>query len=317
MSLHILQRIIHSFYEDFNDQVIIEKQNLIPETKHNLQESLKEFKSSEKFLQNCSYILKFKSTHFSIILVNDSNDAILNLRIVKLCKRIEFLYKHLGIQKIFNIWIIPLSNKRLFPNQKQEITVNNINGGFTYTNGNDIYVHKEEEFPKVTIHEFLHHTFFDTSDKWSSENIQNLKDIFDISDKSNFLPNEAIIELWAEVFQLLFISEELYIPFYDLYKNELLWGIHQSNNLLKHQDTLYLDEWNEKTNAYSYIIIKTIILNNLDEFIKIQTPYNTALLSQFISYSYKLLIPKLEQFENETKKNNNKKSLRMTIYGDL
>lgn len=317
MSLHILQRIIHSFYEDFNDQVIIEKQNLIPETKHNLQESLKEFKNSQKFLQNCSYILKFKSTHFSIILVNDSNDAILNLRIVKLCKRIEFLYKHLGIQKIFNIWIIPLSNKRLFPNQKQEITVNNINGGFTYTSGNDIYVHKEEEFPKVTIHEFLHHTFFDTSDKWSSENIQNLKDIFDISDKSNFLPNEAIIELWAEVFQLLFISEELYIPFYDLYKNELLWGIHQSNNLLKHQDTLYLDEWNEKTNAYSYIIIKTIILNNLDEFIKIQTPYNTTLLSQFISYSYKLLIPKLEQFENETKKNNNKKSLRMTIYGDL
>lgn len=315
MSLKYLKLQISNFYESYIDDVVITKDFLIPIIKQNLINNFKEFKDSEKFIEKCSYIFKFKSKNFSIFLINYTDDDILNLRIKNLCKRIEFLYFLLNITKTFNIWFIPLSNKRLFPNESIQITVNNINGGFTYSSGNDIYIHREEEFPKVILHEFLHHSFFDTSNVWTTSDIDTLKNLFNISDKSNFIPNEAIIELWAEIFHLLFISNELDISFNNLYNDELKWGIYQTINLLKHKETLNLNEWNEKTNAYSYIIIKTILLNNLKQFIDLPIPYNTHALTSFIIKSYEIFKNNFNtQILHNTQKN---KSLRMTIYGDL
>ena len=143
----MLEKEIRTFYDSYINDIEIQSENLNPEKKHELQESLKEIKSAQNFLVKCSYILKFKSTHFSIFLINNSQDEILNIRIIHLCKRLEFLYKYLNFQNPFNfnIWLIPLSIKRIFPNDSVQISFNNINGGFTYVNGNDIYEDEEEE----------------------------------------------------------------------------------------------------------------------------------------------------------------------------
>ena len=312
----MLEKEIRTFYDSYINDIEIQSENLNPEKKHELQESLKEIKSAQNFLEKCSYILKFKSTHFSIFLINNSQDEILNIRIIHLCKRLEFLYKYLNFQNPFNfnIWLIPLSIKRIFPNDSVQISFNNINGGFTYVNGNDIYIHKEEEFPKVVLHEVLHHSKFDTGNQWSISELNTLREIFEISQESNFNPNEAIIELWAEIYHLAFISYELSIPFNILYASELKWGIYQTDKLLKHKKTFKNPLWKEKTNAFSYIIIKTILLNNLTNFLKLKTPYTSEVLKNFIINSYNKLKKKLN---TKSHIKSHTKSLRMTIYGDL
>ena len=38
-----------------------------------------------------------------------------------------------------------------------DLTGKNVNSGFTFVNRNDIYIFRKEEFPKVILHELIHH----------------------------------------------------------------------------------------------------------------------------------------------------------------
>ena len=114
----------------------------------------------------------------------------------------------------------------------------------------------------------------------------------------------------------MFVSYEYNIPYLVLLKKEQDWSTQQSYKLLEYQKK-YFKEWKEQTNSYCYIIIKTVLLLNYEEFIKIKTPYSTEILKDFILINFKKL------FESYFKKVAAKKvkiensSMRMTLFGDI
>ena len=95
---------------------------------------------------------------------------------------------------------------RIFPPTNIPISFNDINGGYTNINDNKIFIVRKEESNKVILHEIIHHNKLIHSNKWKKTNIKKLKKHFNIDDKCDLEPNEAIIEFWATIIHLFFIS---------------------------------------------------------------------------------------------------------------
>jgi len=224
-------------------------------------------------------------------------------------KRINFLNPNKKINIIFDF---KYSN-RYFPDANVPIDFHNINGGYTYINGNEIIIVRHEECNKVVLHELLHHNPLIHVENWNEDNIKRLKKHFNIHPNSSFEPNEAIVEFWATIMHLFFISIEYNLDMKKLLKDEIKYSLFKSYQILHHMKN---KEWFEKSNAYSYIIFKTIILSNLKKFLKIyEFPYNDTKITDFlIKYSAitnKKLI-KINPFKHIPDK-----SLRIMIYSDL
>jgi hypothetical protein len=169
----------------------------------------------------------------------------------------------------------------------------NINSGFTFKNINrlipidkKIYILRKEEFGKVIFHEYIHH-ILEIDNSFSSMNIKRLQQHFNI--KSDIDPNETIVEFWATIMFLQQISEETKKDFYELFKEELKYSLYKSYQLFELQKKNN-GIWFDNTNAYCYIIFKTIIMYNLQEFQKIYTfPYEDTKITDFlIKYSNSL-----------------------------
>lgn len=191
----------------------------------------------------------------------------------KLCRRVSC------IQRIYPtnptslvVWIVLCSEKRLMPEGGSIVEQKHINGGYTYIHGNEIYVLRREEFPKVVLHEVIHHTKLHFHD-WDRQALRKLYDTFHISidqcDPSmstcstNLAPNEAVVECWAEMFQLAFLSCECKLPFKRLYEREVQFAFMQASKIKRYQES-YVRMWREKTHAYSYIVLRTLLLHTFD-----------------------------------------------------
>jgi hypothetical protein len=270
---------------------------------YNLKSSNFSFNPVIKYLLSSKYykIFKYKNIKFYFIY---SNHKELNLKLIKnLLKRCYIINPN----KIINIYIILTEIKRYLPNKI--IKPININGGFTITNESNIFIIRNEEYPKVILHEILHHNINIDNNNWSKYNIQRLKNHFKIHPKTILIPNEAIIELWATIYHLKFISNDYQLDFNKLLEDEIKYSLFKSYQLLNLQKN---NLWIEQTNAYCYIIFKTILLYNLKEFLKINTfPYNPDIITDFLIKNSKIPIIK----KNPTNINNN--SLRIMIYSDL
>ena len=102
----------------------------------------------------------------------------------------------------------------------------NVNSGFTYLNKNDIYIVRKEEYPKVLLHELLHHNKYIHS-SFKEYNINRLKKHFNIIANNTFDPNETIVEFWATIIHLKHISEDYNLDFYKLYLDELKYSLYK------------------------------------------------------------------------------------------
>lgn len=245
------------------------------------------------------------------IYYNKDDDINLN-HLIKIIKRCYTIIKIYDIKKIINIYVLMSDKKRYFPNKKNIlIDCNNINGGFTNINGNNIFILRKEEFSKVILHELIHHVDKLNNYEWGNNNINRLKEHFKISKNTLLVPNEAITEIWAIIYLTLFINYEYNISYYKLIKYEINRSLYLSYKLLKYQGN---NLWNEKTNSYCYIIFKTIILNNLDKLLlKYTYPYDINYLTNFlIDNTINVKIIKKNYYK--IIKNN---SMRMTILGDF
>ena len=153
------------------------------------------------------------------VLIKSAHDNIPYLLLHRVIKRLFIMSKIFNINKNFVYWLIPTNSNRWFP-KRSVIMPKHINGGFTYisnANSVNIYIYRREEFPKVMIHELMHHSYLDTtniSDTTMYKNVlEQLKHICNISKDTLFLPNEGIIEAWALILQSLFVAYEYNIPF--------------------------------------------------------------------------------------------------------
>jgi hypothetical protein len=102
--------------------------------------------------------------------------------------------------------------KRKLPNKKGDsIGAININGGFTYLNSNNVYIVRKEDYEKVILHELLHHHDIHF-EGWTNANIKRIKNMCGIADEQLLIPNEAIIETYAIILNVIFYC---YIAYYN------------------------------------------------------------------------------------------------------
>lgn len=276
---------------------------------------LKHFGDNYKIPEVISYInninsfkiIKYKNLTFKIYYIID-DDLDFNL-IKKVMKRGVFILK-----KQMTIHLIPSPAKKILK-EDGIMTSENINSGFTYTNRNDIYIFRKEEFPKVVIHELIHHDLNIHRDEFNEKNKRLLKEHFNICDETTLILNEAIIELWATIFQLAFVSIDYHYEFRKIFKMEVIYSLYKCHQILKIQKG---DKWKDRCNIYSYIIFKTILLVNLNEYIKIYMypkKYDETLLTEFLIKHSKLpQIQKNPEYSSKIKRPDN--SLCFMLFSD-
>lgn len=230
------------------------------------------------------------------------------------------------------------------------------NTGFTTPcdSSNEIYVFREEEWFKVLIHESFHSFGMDFSHP-DKEHIQNtcekqIHHIFNIPDV-NVLVFETFNELCAEIIHLLFFyffhSKSYSEPIIEkLLNKEMSFSAFQCAKVLNHYSLKYTDlyshspesikkinNYRENTNVFAYYILKSLLLNHLNEFVSwltqsnqssfqfIPTAQNTSAFCDMIRtiYDDPEYVEKLDTYSNwfELHKKDESieaKTLRMTIH---
>jgi len=236
-------------------------------------------------------------------------------KIDKIVKRVYKISHH--YDKSFNICLLLTPLKKSFNSDiYKPLNASNINSGFTYLNRNSIYLIRMEELPKVILHELIHHNKL-IHNQFKESNIIKLKECFKIDREIYFDPNEAIVEFWAMIVHLYFISIEYKLDFYELYKKELNYSLIKSKQILNIQKRLLNNIWVDKDcHIFAYIIFKTIFLFYLDEFNKIYTfPYDDDVITEFLISHYQPFITALNQM-SLNKLPLNPRSLRFMIYSN-
>ncbi len=277
------------------------------------------------FIQDDLYKLMKSSYYYHLtfkdIRMNFLPSKCVSLSIVKkVIKRIYTLTQIYNIKEALTIWLVPTSQKRYFPSKGIPIQAEHINGGYTYTHNHTIYVYRYEEFPKVLLHEVLHNSKLQIS--WSHEHLMELYKLLNIdttscdySCKTRLQPEEALVEVWALYYQMMFQAYEKEKDCMELFHQELQWSLYQSKRLLDYHQTYYQNGWQEESHAYSYIFLKTLFLYYWNDFSKIPMPYTDAKLLKFIKSHLTTSNALRNAIENS--KDFNTESFRMTYFGDL
>lgn len=116
----------------------------------------------------------------------------------------------------FKIFFLANTNLREFPKGTDEISPENINGGYTYRcNPETIVIYRAEDATRVLIHELQHSCCLDR--------IENGLDII-----------EAETEAWAELFYIAILSQGKNYMFKDLLQRQSEWMIKQNKKVKKH-----------------------------------------------------------------------------------
>jgi len=264
-----------------------------------------------KYLNSCNIFTTIQYGKVKINIVMNCKQVLPILLLQRIIKRVNYIIEKYNIPKNIIYWFLPIEQIRNFPQKGNQVTPESINGGYTYVSDNKIFIYRLEDFAKVMLHELLHHSIIESGTVWTREQLDGLKHCFNISAATRLLPNEALVETWATYYQLQFVSNEYNIPFKLLYKKECEWAVKLSNNLLNHQRHLNDKAiWIEKTNSFTYIILKTIFLLNLEAFLKIPLPYKSEELYNFI-IMHKNDIP------TKVYKNSHFIPMRISLFGNL
>jgi hypothetical protein len=160
-------------------------------------------------------------------------------KIYELCgKRIKKLYndlfKDFGITlKHLNVVLVDCPDHRKFIDDRCYI-----NGGFTYLDGDVVYIYRYDEMLKVALHEVIHHAFF------FKEKALYPGDPIRPNVTINF--NEALVEFLATLYQLKYTRNTV--------KNELKHSLNSVKNVVNMPNMVFT------TQLYSYIVIKHLLL---------------------------------------------------------
>jgi hypothetical protein len=235
------------------------------------------------FINEITSIYNYKYQNLITKVYYRNNKDKINIpKIQRVIKRAFQVVNNLNNHKFFTIHLILSKAKKEFVFDRI-ITSSNVNSGFTYANGNEIFIFREEEYPKVIIHELLHHQKMIDNQEFKTENKLRLMKHFNINNQTILILNETIIELWALILHLYLISNEYNLSFKELYDIEFKYSCLKSYQILKLQETYKNNEWCDKCNIYSYIIFKMIIMSKLHLFLRIFTyPYNDTTITNFL-----------------------------------
>jgi hypothetical protein len=203
-----------------------------------------------------------------------------------------------------NIYLLLTDAKKQLPEIDTEpIDQIHANTAFTTScsSANDIFVYRREEWFKVFMHETFHCFGLDFSSSSGDESNSRILSHFPaLSQTTDIRLYETFCELWGEVFHLLFclftdkngkcrpFSEA---KFYKALRKEQKFSIYQSNKILRRAGYQYKDlfsepldktkKYKENTPAFSYYVIKSLMLWNLDKFMNWCVKYSEKHPIQF------------------------------------
>ena len=181
------------------------------------------------------------------------------------------------------------------------------NTGFTRncSKQNEIVIFRKEDWFKVFIHETFHCFDLDFSHNYNDMCNLKMQELFAINAQIYLF--ESYSEFWATILNVLFcsfivngeqnvqIAVNTALAFIDIERSFSLFqmvkilnymGLSYRNLILK--DTAYNALYIEKTNIFSYYIIKTILLLNFQEFLQWCEDHNTTLLKFNSNQSHQL-----------------------------
>lgn len=250
--------------------------------------------------------------------------------------------------RTLKIYIILTKAKKTLSRANKPLGEVNVSSAFTFSckQNNEIFIYREEEVLKVFIHETFHSFGLDFSSM--SQNGANalLKQTFKGLDKNmDIRIYESYCETWAEVINILIISPNS-TSFQHISRclfYEMCWSLLQCSKVLDHLKLKYSNLFDSPPNQYtdvetcsfSYYILKSICLVNLNEFILLCNSQNKQTINfkqhlECVNNYTKFLckFSKAKSFQEsisrlQTKLHNNPKqfdlilsqTMRMSLYG--
>lgn len=225
-----------------------------------------------------SHDLIYKEIHYKdhklyIYTIKELSENKFKLDIDLIIFIIEFMENFFNNNKLKINLTLFLCNKKKKLNKNKPykiITPSETNSGSTYSH-ESIFIWRCEEIYKVLIHELIHYFGFD--EKILNYSIFNYKSLFCIKDEDRI--SEAITESLAVIIHTYIMSKKLNLSFIKLIKCEILFSLFQSKKLLNYFNINDLNDiikeknncniyFNQKTSAFSYFIIKTALIYNLE-----------------------------------------------------
>tara|TARA_Y100000389_G_scaffold89478_2_gene85950 strand:+ start:6047 stop:7120 length:1074 start_codon:yes stop_codon:yes gene_type:complete len=196
--------------------------------------------------------------------------------ILSLTNNADFDYK---IDFMIDLFYTKLKKK--WPKHLETIKSQHINSGFSKFNENMyICIYREEEWLKSLIQELLYSFSLELQHR-NIDFTQIFSKIFNIN--AIFLLHDSIIDFWSRIINIAFITyytnnKNSYEQFSLNLEREKIFSILQANKLLSIYDTTYenilnIDEipinklYKEETNAFSYYVLTSILINDFDRTI--------------------------------------------------
>jgi hypothetical protein len=274
----------------------------------------------ESFIVSCSYHAIIETDHVTFNVIYPRGYAFPKTHVMMVCKRLEALLRYNNFNKKLEYFLIPMRAKRMFP-VSGKVSSKNINGAYTYRTQRKVYIYRYEEFAKVALHEACHHLDIHV-EHWNPKSLIELYREFnvDVAGCPNrcstaILPNEGIIEAWANIYHCAFLSIEYNVPLHHLLQAEVEHALIQTKKLLSYQREKY-PLWQEDTHSFSYIVIRTILLYFACDFTNMRPPYDSRRMTDFIIEKYNT--KEFQQaLENTRVPVGDRHHMRMTRFGDF
>lgn len=296
---------------------------------------------------NISYIIGDKTINYNICNKMPLNAATLDDMIQKMNMWLTIAFEAANnhCSDTLDVYLFLTDHKKEIPVVKMPINTDNANTAFTTScsSHNEIFIYRYQEWFKVFIHETFHSLGLDFSHTDVSIADSKINKIFSTKIKDLRL-YESYCETWGETMNLLFISffntiskgnYDLMIKrFHTLHTKETMFSVYQMISVLRLQNINYKDmlqsdriiSYKENTNAFSYYVLKTILLFHLNDYLTWCSKNNSNAinfsidkLDNYVDLVYKLHNSKsfLKQIENVDMQSQNKKipnTLRMTMF---
>lgn len=210
-------------------------------------------------------------------------------------------------------------------NSGEVLSYSNANSAVTRPcfENNEICIFREEELFKVFIHETFHTFNLDFSLQMKDVHVKEMKKMFNI--KSEFNIYETYAETWAEIMNVLFLSEGSGVN--KMLQAEVAFSLHQMNKVLSYMGLDYADllnntgnayhKYKEETNVFCYYVLKALTLFYWSDFVEfcggsIKFTMNVGDFIGFIREKYKQ-----SQFidaANAVMEHVSGKTMRMTLW---
>jgi hypothetical protein len=222
-----------------------------------------------------------------------------------------FKSTHNNININVDIYLTPFKKKCEYSQGIDVIGPREINSGASITN-TKLFIFRQEELNKVLVHELIHYLELDLNEV----PFLDCSTYFNISSNNEIRLNEAYTEIMALMINTIIFSDKVDV-IKDILNKELKYSMYQSAKILslfnfKNAHEFFkqcdCDNFRQNTDIFSYFIVKTAILLNLDDFLKLyyngkitRLNFKEYILAITLSKKYMSLIDKFMKIIHSNK----------------